>query len=203
MTITALTVVSKVDSLEYLQRSIESYQEYVDEVIVANNNMSTEQFEYIKKTKARVIDIENVSYVELAREQLHEHAKSEYILVIDPDEIISGGLIDELKKYAQNYDYIRIPRKNIIFGQWIQHSRWWPDYQLRFFKKGSVEWSKKLHSVPITHGQGFDLLDREENAMVHHNYESVDHFISKMTRYAKAEATEKILPPISIRAQTI
>ncbi len=191
MTITAITVVSGTDSLGYLQESLESYQDYVDEIIVANNTMTQEQLDFVKKTKARILPIHHVDYVELAREQMHKEAQSEYILVVDPDEMVTGGLIDELKKYAQEYDYVRIPRKNIIFGRWIEHSRWWPDYQLRFFKKGSVTWSTHLHSVPTTQGKGIDLAASEENAITHHNYDSVDHFVTKMIRYAKAEAAEK------------
>lgn len=191
MTITALTVVSGTDSLGYLQESLESYQNYVDEIIVANNHMTQEQLDFVRNTKAKIIEIQYVDYVELAREQMHKMAQSEYLLVVDPDETVTGGLIDELKKHAQEYDYVRIPRKNIIFGRWIEHARWWPDYQLRFFKKGSVMWTTFLHSVPTTKGKGIDLVASEENAIVHHNYESVDHFVTKMIRYAKAEASEK------------
>lgn len=191
MTITAITVVSGTDSLGYLQESIESYQNYVDEIIVANNNMSSEQLDFVKKTKSRILPIQHVDYVELAREQMHKEAQSEYIMVVDPDEIVSGGLIDELKKCAEEYDYVRIPRKNIIFGRWIEHSRWWPDYQLRFFKKGSVTWTTQLHSVPTTQGKGIDLVASEENAITHYNYDSIDHFVTKMIRYAKAEAAGK------------
>ena len=28
-----------------------------------------------------------------------------------------------------------IPRQNVILGQWIRHAGWYPDYQLRLFRR--------------------------------------------------------------------
>jgi len=60
-------------------------------------------------------------------------------------------------------DFVRIPRQNIIFSQWIQHSRWWPDYIIRFFKKGRVEWQNAIHSIPITSGRGINLPEEKDS----------------------------------------
>lgn len=40
-------------------------------------------------------------------------------------------------------DYIRIPRKDLIFGRFLKHFGWWPDLNIRFFKKrqGQIEGS--------------------------------------------------------------
>src|SRR3989344_4639660 len=194
MTITAITVISSVDDANLFNRSLQSYAPYVDEIIVGDNGLTSEHREIIQKNTpaAKIVPTNNATYVELVRESLNKLASSEFILVIDPDETITGGLIDELKTHGQSYDYVRVPRKNIIFKKWIEHSRWWPDYQIRFFRKGYVTWEKKLHSVPLTKGAGFDLPASEENAITHYNYESIDHYLSKMIRYAHAEAEERM-----------
>ena len=192
MTLTAVTVISDVDDIELLRRSFQSYEPYVDEIIVGNNNMSYEHKDAVQSSKVRMVDVQNTAYVELVRQKLHEGVTTDFILVIDPDEVVSGGLIDELKELGKQYSFIRIPRKNIIFDKWIEHSRWWPDFQLRFFRKGSVTWAQKLHSVPMTSGEGYDMPIREENAITHLNYTTIDQYLSKMFRYAKAEAHEKI-----------
>jgi (heptosyl)LPS beta-1,4-glucosyltransferase len=85
-------------------------------------------------------------------------------------------------------DYYRLPRKNIIFGKWIKYSRWWPDYNIRFFKKGKVSWNEIIHSVPMTNGKGTDLEAKEKNAIVHYHYRSVEQYIERMNRYTSEHA---------------
>ena len=91
-----------------------------------------------------------------------------------------------------NYDYYLIPRKNIIFGQWVNHSRWWPDYQIRFLKKKAVYWAPDIdiHKQPTLKGKGLTVDAIENLAILHYNYENIDDFISKAAHYAKAEAIQ-------------
>jgi (heptosyl)LPS beta-1,4-glucosyltransferase len=89
-------------------------------------------------------------------------------------------------------DYYRLPRKNIIFGHWMRHSRWWPDYNIRFFKKGHVSWNEAIHSVPLTKGRGIDLEASEKNALLHYHYTSLEQYLSRMDRYTKVQANLKV-----------
>lgn len=41
-----------------------------------------------------------------------------------------------------------VPRKNLLFGKWIKHGQYWPDYQIRFFRKGSLTWPAVIHTQP-------------------------------------------------------
>ncbi|MEK7526654.1 MAG: hypothetical protein AAB546_04220, partial [Patescibacteria group bacterium] len=70
-------------------------------------------------------------------------------------------------------------------------SRWWPDYNIRFFKKDHVNWSNEIHSVPITTGRALDVDVKEDLAIVHHHYSSLDQYIGRMTRYTQVQAAKK------------
>ncbi|MDO9028473.1 MAG: hypothetical protein Q7U68_06405 [Candidatus Roizmanbacteria bacterium] len=109
---------------------------------------------------------------------------------MDPDEIVPPGLKTIIQSQLTSYDYFKIPRKNIIFGRWIRHSRWWPDYQIRLFKKDKVVWPKIIHRQPKVTGNGYTVEAREELALLHHNYQNIDEYLSKFRRYAKYEAKE-------------
>jgi hypothetical protein len=67
---------------------------------------------------------------------------------------------------------------------------WWPDYNIRLFKKGAVTWGNKIHSRPSTTGQGLRLPELESLAIVHHHYGSVSQFIQRMDRYTSVQAKE-------------
>ena len=67
---------------------------------------------------------------------------------------------------------------------------WWPDYNIRLFKKDCVIWSNKIHSKPKTEGQGLTLPPHESYAIIHNHYNSISQFIQRMDRYTSIQAKE-------------
>lgn len=72
----------------------------------------------------------------------------------------------------------------------MQASFWWPDYNIRFFRRGSVTWKDEIHSRPEVEGQGITLPTEERWAITHYNYTSVSEFILRMDRYTTIQAKE-------------
>ena len=66
-------------------------------------------------------------------------AKHDWILLIDADERLSPGLIEEVKRELLEdngqYDGFHFPRHVYYLGCWIDHGEWYPDYKLRLFRK--------------------------------------------------------------------
>lgn len=191
MKITGITVIK--GRPDHVYACLSSLDHISDEILVADIGMEKSLREEVEKMKkVKMIDMEPVSYIELIRETLKNKAKHEYVLFLDADEEIPITLSDELKKIYTKYNAIKIPRKNMVFGSWVQHSRWWPDYQIRLFKKTALTWPTKIHQQPTVEGEIYEMPVEEKNALLHHNYESIDDYIARMMRYAKIEATEKI-----------
>lgn len=191
MKITGITIIK--GRPDHVYACLTSLEKLADEVMVVDIGMEASLKEEVKKMKkVTVIEEEHVEYVELIRERVKNKAKHEYVFFLDADEELSSSLIDELKNIYKKYDVIKIPRKNMVFGSWVQHSRWWPDYQIRLFKKTALVWPTKIHQQPEINGEVYELPPEEKNAILHHNYDSIDDFIIRMMRYAKIEALEKI-----------
>ncbi len=167
---------------------------FADEIVVVDMESSDQTKELAKEYTDKIFDHPMVGYVEPARNFAISKAIGDWILVVDADERISktlaAKLIDIVEK--DDCDFVRIPRKNMIFGQWIKHSRWWPDYNIRFFKKGAVEWQNEIHSIPITYGNGINLPQEEEFSIIHFHYRSVDEFIERAIRYSRQQSKELI-----------
>ena len=191
MKITGITVIK--GRPNHVYACLTSLDKLADEVMVVDIGMDPPLKEEVQKMKkVTLIEEEHVEYIELIRERVKNRAKYEYVFFLDADEELPFPLIEELKKIYTKYDAIRIPRKNIVFGSWVQHSRWWPDYQVRLFKKELVTWPTIIHHQPEIKGTVFELPPEEKNAILHHNYDSIDEYITRMMRYAKVEAAEKI-----------
>lgn len=180
------------DNPKFLPKVLRSIEGFVDEVVIIDIGIDPElkkTLSQIEQVKIKVIN-DPVPYVELIREKSKKFAKHDNILLLDPDEIVPAALAKILTENVGKYDYFKIPRKNLIFGRWIKHSRWWPDYQVRFFKKKAVVWPTIIHRQPQVTGHEFVVEAKEENALLHYNYETLDEFLGKAKRYAKHEAKE-------------
>lgn len=187
-------VINAQDVEKNLPRALASIKNIADEIIVIDQGSTDKTSEIAKNFGAKVFSHDKVEYVELARNFAISKAGGEWILILDPDEEVSDGLAKKIKEITKKggVDYYRIPRKNIIFGNWIKHSRWWPDMNIRLFRKGRVSWNEVIHAVPMTQGVGADLEEKEDLAIIHHNYDSIDEYITRMNRYTAQYAGMKI-----------
>ncbi len=165
---------------------------FCDEIVVVDMESEDQTVAIAKNYTHKVFDFKNVDYVEPARNFAIEKSIGDWILIVDADEEVSPVLAKKLRQIATSgeCDFVRIPRKNLVFGQWLRHSRWWPDYNVRFFKKGQVTWRKEIHSVPITEGQGLNLESEEGFAIIHHHYSSIDEYLTRTIRYSNQQAKE-------------
>lgn len=164
---------------------------FADEIIIVDMQSTDDTIKTASKFTRNIFSFEDVGYVEPARNFAISKAKGDWILVVDADEEIPGSLAKKIKDLINGdatADAYRIPRKNIVFGSWYPFAGWWPDYQLRLFKKNSVIWADKIHSVPQVKGTVDFLAESEEVAILHHNYQSVSQFLDRLNRYTTIEA---------------
>lgn len=189
-----------------IKRCIDSVISWVNEVIVVDMNSTDQTREIALKLGAHVYTHPPAGFVEPARNFAIEKARNEWILVVDADEEIGPLLATKIQMLTGNdhgKSFFRIPRKNIIFGRWIRHARWWPDLQIRLFKKGMVTWLNEIHSIPVTKGEGVDLEIKPDNAITHYNYSSISQYISRMDRYTTIQASEMINEGIEFRLNNL
>ena len=177
-----------------LRRVLSSIKDYVDEIVIVDMESKDKTLDIAREFDAKIWSHPYLSYVEPARNFAINKAQGQWILLLDADEEMTKDMCVRLGRLISHgvYDYYRLPRKNIIFGKWISHSGWWPDYQIRLFKKGSVVWQDEIHSIPITQGKGIDLRAEEKNAIIHYHYENVSQYLERLNRYTSEEAKELI-----------
>lgn len=177
-----------------LPRALASIKSFADEIVVVDMESTDATGDIAKKAGAKVYSHEQTGYVEPARNFAISKATGDWILILDADEELPPRLAKKLKDFVAKptADFYRLPRRNIIFGQWIRHARWWPDYNIRFFKKDSVFWSEIIHSVPETHGKGEDLPAQEAFAIIHHHYETISQYLERCDRYSTIQARGKL-----------
>lgn len=174
---------------------------FVDEIVVVDNGSTDKTLEFAKKyTKKIFTQKNNPEKIDIQKNFGFEKATCDWILSIDADEEVSKELAEEIKKVLVSYQLSTInhqsvngfwiPRKNYMFGKWIKNNTgWYPDYQLRLFRKGKGKYeSKKVHEDLILEGKTQNLKEH----LIHHNYDSIDQYIRKILIYAPSEASAKL-----------
>jgi len=178
-------VINTLNEEANIARAINSVKGIADEVVVVDMESTDKTVEIAKGLGAKVYSHKKTNYVEPARNFAISKATGDWVLILDADEEISKALSQKIKEVVNDndVDYYQIPRKNIIFGKWMRHARWWPDYNIRLFKKGAVTWNEAIHSVPESKGVGGELPAEEVLAIIHYHYDSLEQYLERMNRY--------------------
>lgn len=111
-------------------------------------------------------------------------AKNDWVLCLDADERLSSGLTMEIQNALQNPgDTLGFffPRRSFYLGRWIYHGDWYPDYQLRLFKRGYGKWQgTNPHGRVIVDGKtGYMKHD-----IYHFNYKNFSHQLRTIDNYS-------------------
>lgn len=186
-------IINTKNSERTLERALQSVAA-VDEIVVVDMASTDKTESLARKYTKKVYSYEDIGYVEPARNFAIAKATTEWVFILDSDEEVTPPLLEKLKELIEHKSDIVcyfIPRKNIIFGKWIQKTGWWPDFQPRLFKKECVTWQDEVHSVPQIVGSVEYLPADPESAIIHHNYESVSDYLQRMDRYTAIAAEER------------
>lgn len=176
-----------------LETCLQSIAHWADEIIIVDLGSTDQVKEIALRFSCRLVTHPHVPYVELVRNFAIQQCKGKWIVVLDPDEWLPNSLKRYLRRFANSHatGVVNIPRMNIFFGRWIQHTNFWPDHQMRFFRKGTVQWQKILHSYPITTVKEKKLPSNELYAIRHATYPDFDSLLKKQSRYSAVRAQER------------
>jgi glycosyltransferase involved in cell wall biosynthesis len=189
---TLTTVVNTLNSEATLEMCLKSVKD-LGEIVVVDMHSDDKTVQIAQRFTSKIFTHERTGFVEPARNFAISKAETEWVLVLDSDEEIPDSLKKKIREITQKPGEIThayFPRKNMIFGTWMQHTGWWPDEKMRLFKKGTVTWKNEIHSEPECLGESYHLAEEEKLAIVHHHYQTVSDWVLRMDRYTTVQAKE-------------
>jgi glycosyltransferase involved in cell wall biosynthesis len=183
---------------ENLPRCLESVKNIADEsVVVVDTRTVDRTAEIAKEYGARVYKRKFDDFAS-QKNYAAEKATNEWILSLDADEVVTPDLAKEIKLRIANLPAqtgcelriaaFLIPRKNIILGAEIKHTRWSPDKHVWLWRKGKGKWKGVVHEEVEVDGRVGEL----KNVKIHYQYKTVAEFFKMINNYTEKEA-EKIL----------
>ena len=183
-------VISAFNEEKNIKDCLESVK-WADEIILVDNSSTDKTVDIAKKYTAKIYKRPNLVMLNKNKNFGFTKATGEWILNLDADERVSEELAKEIKLKIKNnniFGYF-MPRKNIIFGKWIEHGLWWPDYQLRLFQRGKGKFAcQHVHEKIQVKGKTAKL----KSPLIHYNYQTVSQFIQKMDRIYTENEVENL-----------
>ncbi len=154
---------------------------WADEIILIDEKSSDKTVDIAKKYTQNITLVDHEVMFHKNKQKALDKCTGNWIFQIDADERVSPELKEEilsvLKSYKSGY---QVPRCNKIFGEYLSHTGWYPDYQIKLFQKGKGRFPCKSVHEPIEIDGEIGTL---KNNLLHEHYTSVEQFIDRMNRY--------------------
>lgn len=165
---------------------------WADEVVVVDALSSDRTVEICRTLNVRVIQRKWEGFAG-QKQFAVSSASHPWVFVLDADEEISPELGGELRTtLASEYlaDGYRVNRKSFFLGQWMRYGGWFPDAQIRLFRKSAGHISQRpVHEGVEVRGKVGEL----GNPLYHYTYHSIGQYLSKLNIYTSLDVSNKLL----------
>lgn len=154
-----------------IRRCLESAT-WADEIVVVDSMSQDKTVEIAREYTDKVYQKAWHGYVEQKNFAISK-ARGNWILSVDADEEITATLRKEILTETAKVgakDGYRIPRHSFYQGRWINHSGYYPDRQLRLFRRERGNWTGgRVHEKVDIQGDIGDL----KKDLLHYPYKGV------------------------------
>ncbi len=174
----------------YLAQCLEALQDF-DEIVVMDNG-STDASPDIAQQFANVTFYQKPFFgFGPMKNDLADHARNDWILNIDCDEIVPPALVEEIRglDLTNTKRAYAISRLNHYRGRPIKTCGWYPDFVKRLYNKQTVRFNdRQVHeSLDIPKGV---KLRKLKNHFNHYSFEGAAGLVEKMQKYTTIYADD-------------
>ncbi|MGH7847175.1 MAG: glycosyltransferase family 2 protein [Candidatus Binatia bacterium] len=164
--------------------------QWCDEIVVVDSFSTDRTVEICRRYTDRIFQRAWGGY----RDQkafAHSQATKEWVLLVDSDERVSPELGDEIRDTLQR-DRNRcvaysVPRLVYYLGRWWWHGGWYPDYDIRVFKRDVAWWGgMDPHERIFVKGR----TRRLRNPLHHYSYRDITDHLNRINHFTGLSSRE-------------
>ena len=175
------------DEEKNIRRALES-SKWADEIVVVDHISKDKTYDIVKEYTDKVYQRAWTGFID-QKNYVLSLAKGEWIFSLDSDEEITEDLKNEIMTIINSKntkDGYYVPRRSFFQGRWINHSGFYPDKQLRLFKRTKAKWGgQRVHEKIEIDGE----LGILKNDLLHYPFEgNIEEFEQTLNRYSTLQA---------------
>ena len=173
-------------------RALESLLGIADEIIVVDSGSVDRTPEICAEYGARFIVREWQGYRN-QKQYATDLAGFDWVLSLDADEELSAELREEIIKWKNSSENgtagFFLPRMTWLMGSWIKHTTWYPDWQLRLFRKDQGKWTGlNIHESFRVEGKTAKMTGH----LLHYTYSSVSEYLVQLEKFTSLAAEDYV-----------
>lgn len=163
---------------------------WCDEIVVVDSFSTDRTVEICRQYTERVVQRQWAGY----RDQkafAHSLATKDWVFLVDSDERVSPELRDEIKESLLAYDGayagFSVPRLVFYLGRWWWRGGWYPDYDIRLFRRDRATWGgADPHEKILVDGN----VRRLRNPLYHFSYRDMADHVQRINQFTTISAQE-------------
>ncbi|MCS7281558.1 MAG: glycosyltransferase family 2 protein [Desulfobacterota bacterium] len=170
-----------------IERALLSVSDLKDELVVVDSHSTDGTTEIVAKYADKLYHLDTDD-LRKKYQFAQDQCSFEWVLFIDADEWLTEELKQEIRETLSRKDggfdgYI-IHRRNIYLGREIKHGGWYPDREIRLYKREKGRWEGGIHAKVVVDGK----IGTLRHKYMHTPYSSTSHQIHTIIRYSEAYA---------------
>ena len=173
---------------EDLPRLLRSVEIIADEIVVVDGGSRDRTSEVAQELGAKVFPRAFTNFAE-QKNFAASRASNDWIFMLDADEELSEELkksVVEWKARKPEFPVYEMARLSWYLGAWIHHSRWYPDWQRRIYRRDRATFQGTVHEALRFKGQA----GRLRGDLLHYTMSSFAEHEEKLERYATGLAQQ-------------
>ena len=116
----------------------------------------------------------------------------DWMMFVDADEEIPPELAEEIRKVLKertdDVDGFIAYRRTYYLGRWIRFGGWYPDFEIRLYRRDKGRWEGGLHAKIVVDGR----VDSLKNEYLHDTYRNISDQILTIDKYSQIAAEDMI-----------
>jgi glycosyltransferase involved in cell wall biosynthesis len=173
---------------ENLPRVLHSVQGIADEIVVVDGGSTDRTQEIALEHGATVFERTFTNHAD-QKNYAASLASHDWIFLLDADEELSDELKESVrhwKAHEPQFAVYEMPRLTWYLGAWIHHSRWYPDWQRRIYRRDKASFSGAIHSALRYDGK----IGRLRGNLLHYTIRTFSEHEAKLEKYTSTIAKE-------------
>jgi len=163
---------------------------WCDEIVVVDSFSTDRTVEIARQYTDRIVQRPWAGY----RDQkafAHSQATKQWVMLVDSDERVTPELRDEIQRAldgdAGRYLGYAVPRLVFYLGRWWRRGGWYPDYDVRLFRRDKATWGgSDPHEKILVDG----AVRRLKNPLHHFSYRNIDDHMQRINRFTSISSRE-------------
>ena len=171
-----------------VEKALKSVAGWASEVVVVDSESTDGTIEAVCRHTDKLYQ-----FVTTSQREKYQYAQDQcvhpWVLFIDADEWLTREIKDEIAKLLSEgtaFDGFMVERKNFYLGRVIRHGGWYPDHEIRLYRKERGSWRGGIHAKVHVEGR----IGALKHHYMHTPYADISHQIRTVDRYSGAFAED-------------